>query len=155
MKKFLTIAMCVIIVGLVINQMFNKDIWDENRELLKENVLATEATEEPVSLSSLTPFDWDRVYSIDPYASKEEIYDVVGYKWDTVEQTLSEGMNQLVFMKEDKVVCYVYGYPENNGFGIYFEGTETEGRATVLHKEDDVLFKRHTFDDTIVYMQVE
>lgn len=155
MKKFLTITLCLVIMGLVINQMFNKDVWDENRELLKESVLAKEATEEPVSLSSLTPFEWDRVYSFDPYVSKEEVYEIVGYKWDDIEETVSEGMNQLVFMQDDKVVCYVYGYPDNNGFGIYIKGAETGGRATVLHKEDDVLFKRQAFDETIVFMQVE
>lgn len=34
---------------------------------------------------------------------------------------VNEGMNQIVFMKDGKVVCYLYGYPKNNGYGIFFE----------------------------------
>ena len=29
-------------------------------------------------------------------------------------------MNQLVFIKDDKVVCYLYGYPENMKLGFNF-----------------------------------
>ncbi|MED4095030.1 hypothetical protein P4630_14245 [Peribacillus simplex] len=49
------------------------------------------------------------------------VYKKFGYKWDTISETVNEGMNQIVFLNDGKVVCYLYGYPENNGYGIFFE----------------------------------
>ncbi len=48
-------------------------------------------------------------------------------------------MNQLVFIKDDKVVCYLYGYPENLklgfNFGIY------EGNYIKLTSEQKQFFE--------------
>ena len=38
-------------------------------------------------------------------------------------------MNQIVFVKDGKVVCYLYGYPENNKFGIFFERIDSADNA--------------------------
>lgn len=52
-------------------------------------------------------------------------------------------MNQIVFLKDGKVVCYLYGYPENNGFGISF--TDKKGAdsslSSVLTVDDDLTFE--------------
>jgi len=91
----------------------------------------------------ITPFDWDVVYSFDPYTSKDVIYKTVGYKWENISETVSEGMNQIVFLKNRKVVCYLYGYPENNGYGISFTGKNKLGvtSASVLSAKDDLTFQ--------------
>ena len=66
-------------------------------------------------------------------------------------------MNQLVFMKDGKVVCYLYGYPENNGYGIYFrEGYDTYStQASVLTPEDDLTFQVVKRENTIYLMKNE
>lgn len=104
---------------------FKEDIWDSNFKLLKNEISSKNATNKKVNLTTFTPFEWDKVYSFDPYLSIEKIYEIIGYKWDNISETVSEGMNQIVFMKDGKVVCYLYGYPESNKFGIFFEGTNS------------------------------
>lgn len=141
-KKVVKIAIVILFTFLLIN-VFKKDVWEVNAKLLKQEVLNIGESEESLKLSDVTPFKWDIVFSFDPYTSKDTIYKTVGYKWDNISETVSEGMNQLVFIKDEKVVCYVYGYPENNGYGIYFNSeNHTELiSASMLSSEDDLTFQ--------------
>ena len=127
-------------VSLLVINPFKKDIWDSNLVLLKNKMLSEKEIDDKVNLSTFTPFEWDYAYSFDPYVPKESIYETIGYKWDHISETVSEGMNQIVFMKDGKVVCYLYGYPENNKFGIYFDGTDHTGNASILRVEDHAIF---------------
>ncbi|KIO66844.1 hypothetical protein B4065_2156 [Caldibacillus thermoamylovorans] len=45
-------------------------------------------------------------------------------------------MNQIIFLKDGKVVCYLYGYPENNGFRLILSKSESE--SIVLDNQDDI-----------------
>ncbi|MGG0668285.1 hypothetical protein [Sporosarcina koreensis] len=141
-KKVVKIAIVILFTFLLIN-VFKKDVWEVNAKLLKQEVLNIGESEESLKLSDVTPFKWDIVYSFDPYTSKDTIYKTVGYMWDNISETVSEGMNQLVFINDEKVVCYVYGYPENNGYGIYFNSeNHTELiSASMLSSEDDLTFQ--------------
>lgn len=111
--------------------------------MLKEEILSTDSSIETINLLNVTPFKWDVMYSFAPYTPKEMIYETVGYKSDHIYETVSEGMNQIVFLKDGKVVCYLYGYPENNGFGISF--TDKKGAdsslSSVLTVDDDLTFE--------------
>lgn len=124
-------------------KFYKKDLWDVNEELLNHEVMNIGNSVESVNLSDITPFEWDLVYSFDPYTSKDTIYRTVGYKWDSISETVNGGMNQLVFMKDKKVVCYLYGYPANNGYGIFFssESKDASTPAAVLSVEDDLIFQ--------------
>lgn len=66
-------------------------------------------------------------------------------------------MNQLVFMKDGKVVCYLYGYPENNSYGIYLrdESDTDSTQATVLTADEDLTFQVVKKDNTIYLMKNE
>lgn len=153
-KRTLAIVVIVILSIIVLINLLKKDLWDVNAELLKQEVLSVGESVETVNLSDVTPFEWDIVYSFDPYTSKDMVYETVGYKWDNISETVSEGMNQIVFMKEEKVVCYLYGYPENNGYGVYFtSGNETGvSSASVLSVEDDLTFQIMRSED-IIYLK--
>ncbi|MFJ7755533.1 hypothetical protein ACQKGI_19190 [Peribacillus muralis] len=82
---------------------------------------------------------------------KEDIYETVGYKWDAISETVNEGMNQIVFLKDGKVVCYLYGYPENNGYGISFESNNDKG-TNVLNIKDDLNFQVEK-SKSVVYLK--
>ncbi len=143
MKVKKTVA--IIAIGLlcvtILVSLFKKDLWDLNSKLLKEKVLSIEQTVETINLLDITPFEWDVVYSFDPYTPKDKVYDIVGYKWDNIRETVSEGMNQIVFLKDGKVVCYLYGYPANNGYGMFFVGKDYKNVATMLNLEDSLNFQ--------------
>ena len=156
-KKLFLITVIIVTFSLlsvtVLMNQFNKNLRDTNSKLLKEKVLSIGQTVETLSLFDITPFEWDKVYSFDPYMPKDKIYDVVGYKWDNISVTVSEGMNQIVFLKGGKVVCYLYGYPSNNGYGIEFNSKDyKEGIATLnfnnnlslkATKSDGILWLKH------------
>jgi hypothetical protein len=150
-KKTLAIVAIAILSIVVFINLLKKDLWDLNRELLKKEVLSIGKSVETINLSDVTPFEWDVIYSFDPYTSKDMIYETVGYKWDNISETLSEGMNQIAFLKDGKVVCYLYGYPENNGFGIYFTSNSKTDvtSASVLSVEDDLTFQVKKRNDVI------
>ncbi|WP_216831506.1 hypothetical protein [Alkalihalobacterium elongatum] len=140
-KKTVAIIAGILFITVLIH-LLNKELWDANEKLLKEKILAIEHSVETIDLLDVTPFEWEVVYSFDPYTPKEMVYETVGYKWDRISETVSEGMNQIVFMKEGKVVCYLYGYPENNGYGLYFSGENVNGVSQMLTaNEDDLTFQ--------------
>lgn len=150
-KKVMIIALTILLTIMLI-KVFKKDVWDVNEQLLKQEVMNIGSSVESVNLSDITPFEWDLVYSFDPYTSKDLIYQTVGYKWDSISETVNGGMNQLVFMKNEKVVCYLYGYPANNGYGIFFssEGKDVSAPASILSVEDDLLFQVVRGDNVVL-----
>ncbi|WP_080846198.1 hypothetical protein [Cytobacillus gottheilii] len=141
-KTFLIVAM-ILLFSAVFTSLLKKEEWEVNAELLKEEIRSIEPSAEIVNLTDLTPFQWDTAYSFAPYTSKEIIYETIGYKWDGIRETVNEGMNQLVFMNAEKVVCYLYGYPENIGYGISFTGERGAGDPSVsmLHASYDQPFQ--------------
>jgi hypothetical protein len=151
-KTFAIVAIALLLSIFVVINLLKKDLWDINEELLKQEVLSIGETVETVNLSEITPFEWDIVYSFGPYTPKESIYETVGYKWDTISETVNEGMNQIVFLKDEEVVCYLYGYPETNGYGIYFTSFNktVENFASVLSAEDDLTFQVVRSDKVLI-----
>jgi hypothetical protein len=149
MKYKKTIVLLGIIVILFL--IFKKDLWEKNEDLLQEEVVSIHQSVETINLKEVTPFEWDKVYSFSPYTPKDTIYETVGYKWDRIQETVNEGMNQIVFLKDGKVVCYVYGYPSNVGYGISLSGETLSEYATVLHAEDDLTFTVER-DEEVVYL---
>lgn len=146
-KKLLTVL--VILAGIIIGGMQATGIgtapW-RNRQALKKNMRAL-ALEEPgtvVSLSELTPFQWDLVYSsFEPYTSKDDIEQVLKLKSPLIQETVSEGMVQLFFVKyeehsgENKLVCSVCGYPEALGYRMEF-GQWMDGNSYIsVDKQTD------------------
>ena len=151
-KKILAIVAVGIVFVFVLVNLSNKDLWDVNADLLKEEVLSIGKSVETVNLTDITPFEWDVVFSFDPYTTKDTIYETVGYKWDNISETVNEGMNQIVFLKDGKVVCYLYGYPQNNGYGIYFTSQNETGvtSSSILSIKDDLIFEITRSDDVVV-----
>ncbi|MBL3646000.1 hypothetical protein JMN23_27075 [Bacillus sp. RHFB] len=150
-KTVVIIAFIIICIDIFIN-LFKKDLWDVNEELLKEEVLSIGHSVETINLLEVTPFDWDVVYSFEPYTPLDDIYETVGYKWDTISVTVNEGMNQLVFLNDGKVVCYLYGYPENNEYSISFESEDYKDAGHMLNIKDDLKFQVER-RDSIVYLR--
>jgi hypothetical protein len=151
-KKTLAIVAVVIVFIFVLVNLLKKDLWDVNADLLQEEVLSIEQSVETINLSDITPFEWDVAYSFDPYTTKDTIYETVGYKWDNISETVSEGMNQIVFLKDEKVVCYLYGYPQNIGYGIYFTSQNEKGAtsSSVLSIKDNLIFEVIRSDDVVI-----
>ncbi|MBB4827065.1 hypothetical protein HNO89_004356 [Sporosarcina luteola] len=151
--KVLTIGSLVCAVCLLI-PAFKQDVLDDNLKLMKEQVRAIDP-HRPVALLDITPFKWDVLYSFEPYATKEVVYETIGYRWDTVQETVSEDMNQIVFMHDGKVVCHIFGYPSQIGFGMYLVGRDAEDPVARIYSTDHVLLTQTRMEDDILLFQTE
>jgi hypothetical protein len=122
--RIVTVIIILAIGTLIIVNSSKKDLWDINADKFRDsfNIISGDTVID--DLSQWTPFEWDTLYSFAPYTTKEKIYEVIGYKWDNIIETVNEGMNQIVFVKDNEVVCYLYGYPENIKLGFDFGGYE-------------------------------
>ncbi|GAE27796.1 hypothetical protein JCM9140_3955 [Halalkalibacter wakoensis JCM 9140] len=150
-RKGLTFIAIGLLFVVFMNNFFHKDLWEVNESLLKNEILSIEQSVETIDLLEVTPFEWDLVYSFTPYTPKEKIYEIVGYEWAKISETVSEGMNQIVFIKDEKVVCYLYGYPESNGYGLYFSGESISEFAEKLEPDDRLIFQVK-IQNNVVYL---
>ena len=91
-----------------------------NKRRLKECMeqLASMESGSRISLSAITPFLWDTVYSFDPYTSAEEMAAVMNTSERELQETVNEGMTQLIFLREGKIAAVICGYAENLGYDI-------------------------------------
>ncbi|RBP61066.1 hypothetical protein DES36_11565 [Alkalibaculum bacchi] len=120
-KKKIMISAAIISAIIILAYIIigNPIIAINNKKLQREVV---SINSDYVELNNIVPFEWDEVYTFEPYASKEQIEDIIGFKSNYIQETVSEGMVQLLFIKDHKVVCSVCGYSNALGYRIDFEG---------------------------------
>jgi hypothetical protein len=73
-----------------------------------------------------------------PYYPKEGIEEVLGFSSRAIQSTISEGQTQLIFVKDKKVICSIYGY--SNHLGFYVNAGNFDGEFLVVKKGDAVSF---------------
>ncbi len=151
-KKMIAGIVIIAIVAIVIvYNPFKEDVWDTNADkfINSFNVISGDAAID--DLNGFIPFEWDALYSFAPYTSKEEIYEVIGYKWENISETVNEGMNQIVFTKNSKVICYLYGYPEDTKPG--FDFGEYEGSYIKFTSNQKLSFTTTLSDNGVRYFK--
>ena len=117
---------------------------DDNEEIIIED------------LSSYIQFNWDKVLFFGPYVSEERIYEIVGYKWrNSLLTNISEGMNQVVFLENNEVVCHIQGYPDQYGVSFriqdYLEADEYPEYSEILNQDKIQVSVRN--NDEIYYIR--
>ena len=152
MKKSLFIILglvSVVIVGFTLIQVLQPEpIWEVNAKRLSNSFDIISGNNATIDdLSSFTRFEWDTLYNFAPYTPEERIYEVVGYRWDKIYSTVSEGMNQIVFLNNGKVICYVDGYPDK--YKIFFSFGQYSGDYYKLTISDKLTFNMTITDDEI------
>lgn len=97
---------------------------------------------ETVTLNGTIPFAWDRVYTVGPYAQREEIAQMIGFDSPEIkENNISEGMVHLLFVKDGKVTASILGAGGALGFRIEFPSVVTFEEKTpfLASKADGVV----------------
>ena len=94
-----------------------------NSELNKNNRYLTEkllngASDASGTAGELFSFDYDKLYVFEPYQSKDEMEKQIGFKSRVLQETVNENMINILFVKDDSPVAYLYGYGSNNGYYI-------------------------------------
>ena len=93
----------------------------------------------------ITPFEWDYMYRFTPYTPKEDIENTIGFKWSKLKESVSEGTNQVIFTKGDKVVCYFNGYPESDK--VYFDFRSSTNGNIKLSSKENIKFYIYDVDE--------
>lgn len=114
---FFIISVIVVIIVIYLFSNRDKEVYEANVETLISSLdLISFNNDKSIgicNLSDITAFEWDSIIFFGPYASKELIYEVVGYTWtSSIITQINEGMNQVVFIKNGEVVCHIQGYPD-------------------------------------------
>jgi len=139
----------VVIVGLAAVKFLQPTpVWEMNAKQFSSSFNAISGSTAAIDdLSRFTNFEWDTLYSFAPYTPEETIYEVIGYQWDKIHSTVSEGMNQIVFLKDGKVVCYIDGYPDK--YKVFFNFGRYNGSYFKLNSSDKLSFLITVTDEGI------
>lgn len=122
-KVLIIILACIALIGIGGYLIVGNPIVFINNQKL-ENTIQSVNTD-TVHLNNVIPFDWDRLYTFEPYQSKEEIEEIVGFKSAHIkENSINEGMVHLLFVKDEKVVASILGYSSSLGYSIEFTSKE-------------------------------
>jgi len=116
------------------------------------NANVNSITQDKVFLNDITPFEWDTVYTFGPYTSRKVIEEAIGIKSNYISEARSEGMRQLIFVKEDKIICSITEYYYKLGYMFFIKSYKNEYAA--LNSTDNPLFKIERKDGLIKLIYV-
>ena len=146
MRKHKRKVLIFLSVIILLCTFFDPEVYINSRRL--SNALASNDKDSLV-LNDALPFNWDFLYSFDPYVSSERIEEVIGFKSRHIKTAVSEGMTQLIFVKGKKVVACVCGYPQMLGYSVSFHGTA--GDYALLKSENRPVFYLEKTDGILNY----
>lgn len=116
-----------------------------NNRILRKNMRALSgmADGEEIHLGDLAAFEWSCVYSFDPYTPKEVMAETMGVSPRHLQEAVSEGMVQLVFVDDrGNVSASVCGYSQNLGYSIDLGRWDDEKPYRRVARETDVFVYR-------------
>ncbi|MBU5428390.1 hypothetical protein KQI41_18535 [Tissierella pigra] len=117
MKKFIKLAfIClgiIITIGIVIKLVEYNSLSSKNtrslEKILFEDIKLGKYSNEGM-VKDLITIDYDKLYVFEPYESVEEMEKQLGLKHTKLKVVYSEGWMNMVFIKEDRIVAYLYGF---------------------------------------------
>jgi len=125
MKRKIVISVSlvfIVIIGFIVFKIasYNEPEWKKNTKQFTEALRNIDNDIEIIEdLSYYSNFEWDELYSFPPYFPEESIHGIIGVDADFIYASVNEGTNQIILLKDKKVVCYIDGYPDR--YGVYFQ----------------------------------
>lgn len=141
-RKFANAAVMLILLSVVGYMFFGSPVEMYRRRALRQAMAAVEDGE--VTLNEIVTFAWDTVYTFEPYASREEMEQIMDISAKGLEESVSEGMVQLAFVNGSRVVCGVCGYISKEGYSVSFDGK--------INFADNVVFRAERDADGILWL---
>lgn len=137
----LAAALCAVLAWALLGDP--RMLWRE--KALQRALRALPESQTQVTLNDVVPFAWDAVYTFDPYTDRATMEAEMGVTSRAIEETVSEGMVQLLFVKNGKLVASVCGYPQNLGYSVEF--------SRCVRAEEHVVFAVHHTDGLVRLVQ--
>lgn len=139
MTKKSSILLTVLIIALAAISVwyffFRTQVIIENR--LKANI----ATKVEVNMRKVTPFEWDRFYIFEPYATADHIDQTLGFK-SSLTGPLYDEQQLLVFVKNDEVVSAINFPRYSPGADFLPERSFSIDEAVFILDGDNKLIKK-------------
>lgn len=158
MKKKIIVLLAVIIlliIGALGAFLFigNPKVFSNNKKL-KDSLLSLDLNKD-ISLKEAIPFEFDTLYTFDPYTSKEDIELIIGFKSNSIKEISSEGMVQLLFVKNNKVVASICDYSVNLGYKIVNFGNRAYPETVFsVYKENKIVILDGNLTDEPAMKQI-
>ena len=93
-------------------------------------------------MSETGPFQWDKVYVFDENIDVDKIYETIGYKWQSMLVSKDKhSEQQMVFMNDDKVVCYLYGDISDMDINVNFDKSSYKDGIIEIYPNKNDEFK--------------
>lgn len=112
--KLLTFLLAIISIVFFIRR--NSEFNINNRYL--NDTLLNGVSDGSGTAEELFNFDYDEVYVFQPYQPKDDMEKEIGFKSDVLQETVNDNMMNILFIKDNESVAYLYGYGSNNGYYI-------------------------------------
>lgn len=123
-KFTITIIFSTILVAILGYLVLGNPVVLINNYKLENSIKSIQS--DNIKLNEVVPFDWDIVYTFQPYTPKENIEEIIGFKSSSIkENNINEGMVHLLFVKGEKVVASILGYSTNLGYRLDFPSKVT------------------------------
>lgn len=113
-KIFKALILMVALVSIIFFIGWNSELNKNNRYL--NDKLLNSVSDTSGKAGELFDFNYDKVYVFSPYQSKDEMEKELGFSSRLLKETVSEGMMNILFVKDDSPAAYLYGYGSNNGY---------------------------------------
>lgn len=113
----LTIAIIAVLVMAVRISEYNSLVSKNTRNLemiLSENI--TSGRSENGNLKDLITLDYDKMYVFGPYQPIDEMEKQIGFKYSKLKEGLNEGIVNILLVKDNKAIAYLFGYPSDTGY---------------------------------------
>lgn len=120
-----TIIAIVILISIFLATLSKNDRAEKN-QLNQRNQLIVDLDRlvalykngkvDAIDISTITPFEWEKLFLFSPYSTAEQIFKTLGFS-DDIKSFISydDGIILFVFVKGNKVVQYL-DYPRNPDF---------------------------------------
>ena len=125
MRKFIEwifLLAIIIVLSFVSGKIIdNNSLLSKNTRYLEELLTDEDSFTEDYgegNVKDLIKLNYDKVFVFGPYESVENMEEKIGFKSSKLIQGVSEGTNNILFVKDNKEVEYLFGYPINSGYYI-------------------------------------
>lgn len=129
-KPLAVVGICAVtgVIVLAVMLLTNPDSVRKNNAALKDSILDIKEDQEEIYLNEIVPFEWTSAYTFAPYVNKDSQEEIIGFSSRKLQESVSEGMMNLVFVNGKEVVASICGYEEQLGYLIEFDNDDSMGK---------------------------
>lgn len=135
---FFVIMIAVLIIGFTMIMPKSKEI---NEKSIQTNTIELIKEKDIVSISEIAKFPWTKAYVISPYMPEKEVAKKLGVSTLEISEGVSEGMNHIIFMNNEKLECEVYSNAYDAGYLFDFDYEYFDDGMLELNSKDEHKFK--------------